>query len=128
DAFTEKDRSNLRESALRALKWSLNAQGKGGGWGNAIGTASDTWVTSWGALALLAAKDAGVDIPRINLGYVLQWYDSVTDKKDFHLGFAPTIMGKVPGDPFTHHEPLSASGSLARLQIEGKPSSTYAAA
>jgi len=128
ESFTDKDRSNLRESALRALKWSLNAQGKGGGWGSAIGTASDTWITSWGALALLAAKDAGVDIPRLNLGYILQWYDSVTDKKDFHLGFAPTTMGKITSDTYTHHETLSAFGSLARLQIEGKPSSTYAAA
>ncbi|MBV8878397.1 MAG: protein kinase [Planctomycetaceae bacterium] len=128
EAFSEKDRSNLREAALRSLKWSLNAQGKGGGWGSAVGATSDTWVTSWGALAMLAAKDAGVDLPRINLGYVLQWYDSVTDKKDFHLGFAPTVMGKVTSDSFTHHETLSAFGSLARLQIEGKPSSTYAAA
>src|SRR5204862_6237845 len=31
-------------------------------------------------------------------------------------------------DTFTHHETLSAFGSLARLQVEGKPSSTYAAA
>ncbi|HLY08731.1 MAG TPA: protein kinase [Planctomycetota bacterium] len=128
EAFPEKDRSALRETALRALKWSLNNQGKGGGWGSAVGTASDTWVTSWGALALLAARDAGVDIPRLNLGYILQWYDAVTDKKDFHIGFAPTTMGKVTGDTFAHHETLSAFGSLARMQIEGKPSSTYAAA
>jgi len=128
EAFTERDRVNLRDAALRALKWSLNAQGKGGGWGSTVGAASDTWVTSWGALALLAAKDAGVDIPKLNLGYIVQWYDSVTDKKDFHLGFSPTVMGKATGDAFTHHETLSAFGSLVRLQIEGKPSSTYAAA
>jgi hypothetical protein len=128
ETFTEKDRSALREAALRALKWSLNNQGKGGGWGGAVGAPSDTWITSWGALALLAAKDAGVDIPRLNLGYILQWFDSVTDKKDFHLGFQPTVMGKITSDTYTHHETLSAFGSLARLQIEGKPSSTYAAA
>jgi hypothetical protein len=128
ESFSEKERSTLRETALRALKWSLNNQGKGGGWGSAVGAASDTWVTSWGALAMLAAKDAGVDIPRLNLGYVLQWYDTVTDKKDFHIGFAPTTMGKITSDTYTHHETLSAFASLARLQIEGKPSSTYAAA
>ena len=128
EAFSEKDRATLREAALRALKWSLNNQGKGGGWGSAVGAASDTWVTSWGAIALLAAKDAGVDIPKLNLGYILQWYDTVTDKKDFHIGFAPTSMGKITNDTYTHHETLSAFGSLARMQIEGKPSSTYAAA
>jgi hypothetical protein len=128
EAFTEKDRLTLRETALRALKWSLNAQGKGGGWGSAVGAASDSWLTSWGALALLSGRDAGVDIPRLNFGYILQWFDSVTDKKDFHLGFSPAIMGKVTGDTFQNHETLSAFGSLVRLQIEGKPSSTYAAA
>jgi serine/threonine protein kinase len=128
EAFSDRDRSALRECALRALKWSLNNQGKGGGWGGAVGAPADTWITSWGALALLAAKDSGVDVPRLNLGYILQWYDSVTDKKDFHLGFQPTSMGKITGDTFAHHETLSAFGSLARLQIEGKPSSTYAAA
>jgi serine/threonine protein kinase len=128
EAFGDKDRSNLREAALRALKWSLNNQGKGGGWGSTVGANSDTWVTSWGAMALLAAKDAGVDIPKLNLGYILQWYDTVTDKKDFHMGFAPTLMGKITSDAFQHHDTLSAFGSLVRLQIEGKPSSTYAAA
>jgi hypothetical protein len=128
EAFGERDRSNLREAALRALKWSLNNQAKGGGWGSTVGATSDTWVTSWGALALLSAKDAGVDIPKLNLSYILQWYDTVTDKKDFHMGFAPTLMGKITSDTFQHHDTLSAFGSLVRLQIEGKPSSTYAAA
>lgn len=128
EAFSDKDRSTLRDAALRALKWSLNNQGKGGGWGSTVGAISDTWVTSWGALALLAAKDAGVDIPKLNFGYILQWYDSVTDKKDFHMGFAPTLMGKITSDTFQHHDTLSAFGSLVRLQVEGKPSATYAAA
>jgi len=128
EAFGERDRSTLRESALRALKWSLNSQGKGGGWGSTVGANSDTWVTSWGAMALLSAKDAGVDIPRLNLGYILQWYDSVTDKKDYHLGFAPAVMGKITSDQYLHHDTLSAFGSLVRLQIEGKPTASYAAA
>jgi hypothetical protein len=128
DAFGDKDRTNLRESALRSLKWALNNQAKGAGWGYTVGANSDTWVTSWGAMALLAARDVGVDVPKINLGYILQWMDSVTDKKDFHMGFAPTLMGKITSDTFQHHDTLSAFGSLVRLQIEGKPSSTYAAA
>jgi hypothetical protein len=131
EAFPEKERSMLRESALRALKWALNAQGKGGGWGYTVGATSDTWVTSWGAMALLAAKDAGVDVPRLNISYILQWIDSVTDKKDFHLGYAPAQMAKVNlagNETYAHHDTLSALGSLVRLQLEGKPSSTYAAA
>jgi hypothetical protein len=131
EAFPEKERSMLRESALRALKWALNSQGKGGGWGYTVTAASDTWVTSWGAMALLAAKDAGVDVPRLNIGYILQWIDSVTDKKDFHLGYSPTQMAKVNltgNETYAHHDTLSALGSLVRLQLEGKPSSTYAAA
>jgi serine/threonine protein kinase len=131
EAFPDKDRSMLRETALRSLKWALTAQAKGGGWGYTVGAASDTWVTSWGAMACLAARDAGVEIPKLNLGYLLVWLDSVTDKKDFHLGYNPTQMGKVNltgNETYVHHDTLSALGSLARLQIEGKPSSTYAAA
>jgi len=96
-----------------------------------VGATSDTWVTSWGAMALLAAKDVGVDIPKVNTSYVLAWLDSVTDKKDFHLGYSTTQMGKVnlPGnETYLHHDTLSALGSLVRLQLETKPSSTYAAA
>jgi hypothetical protein len=131
ESFSDKDRVAIREAGMRALKWALNAQAKGGGWGYTVGATSDTWVTSWGAMALLAAKDVGVDIPKLNSGYALAWLDSVTDKKDFHLGYTPTLMGKVnlPGnETFQHHDTLSALGSLVRLQLESKPSSTYAAA
>ncbi|MBI3855830.1 MAG: hypothetical protein HY293_09090, partial [Planctomycetes bacterium] len=131
ESFTEKDRTQLRESALRSLKWALTAQTKGGGWGYTVGANSDTWVTAWGAMAMLAAKDAGVELPKVNTGYILQWLDSVTDKKDFHLGYAPAQMGKVNlsgNEAYHHHDTLSALGSLVRLQLEGKPSSTYAAA
>ena len=131
EAFTEKDRTTLREAALRSLKWALNAQAKGGGWGYTVGATSDTWVTSWGAMALLAAKEVGVDIPKVNAGYLLAWLDSVTDKRDLHIGYSPSQMGRVnlPGnEAFLHHETLSGLGSLVRLQLEGKPSAAYAAA
>jgi hypothetical protein len=131
DAFGDKDRVALREAALKSLKWALNNQAKGAGWGYTVGANSDTWVTSWGAMAMMAARDAGVDVPKINLGYVLQWMDSVMDKKDFHLGYMPTQMSKVNlsgNENYLHHDTLSALGSLVRLQLEGKPSSTYAAA
>jgi predicted Ser/Thr protein kinase len=131
ESFTEKDRTAMREVALRSLKWALNSQTRGAGWGYTVGANSDTWVTSWGAMMLLAAKDVGVDIPKLNSGYILQWLDSVTDRKDFHLGYMPAQMGKVNlsgNEAFHHHDTLSALGSLVRLQLEGKPSATYAAA
>jgi hypothetical protein len=131
ESFTEKDRTALRETALRSLKWALNNQAKGGGWGYTVGANSDTWVTSWGAMAMMAARDAGVDVPKTNMGYVVQWMESVTDKKDFHLGYMPTQMSKVNlsgNENYLHHDTLSALGSMVRLQLEGKPSSTYAAA
>src|SRR6185369_16000893 len=131
DSFTEKDRAAIRDAALRSLKWALNAQARGAGWGYTVGATSDSWVTSWGAMMLLAAKDAGVEIPKLSTGYVLAWMDSVTDKRDFHLGYTPSQMGKVNltgNEAYQHHDTLSALGSLVRLQLEGKPSSTYAAA
>jgi hypothetical protein len=88
-------------------------------------------VTSWGALALLSAREAGVEIPKINLGYILAWYDSVTDKKDAHLGYTPQQMGRVNlsgNENYQHHDTLTAFGSLARMQIEGRPSNSYAMA
>src|SRR6185295_13325192 len=68
EAFPEKDRTAIRDVALRSLRWALTAQTKGGGWGYTVGATNDTWVTSWGAMACLAARDAGVDIPKLNLG------------------------------------------------------------
>jgi predicted Ser/Thr protein kinase len=131
ETYTEKDRTAMREVALRSLKWAMNAQTRGAGWGYTVGANSDTWVTSWNAMALLAAKEVGVEIPKLNQGYILQWLDAVTDKKDFHLGYMPAQMGKVNlagNEAFHHHDTLSALGSLVRLQLEGKPSATYAAA
>ena len=88
-------------------------------------------MTAWGAAALLAARDAGVDLPKLNLSYILQWFDAATDKKDYHLGYTPALMGKVNltgNETFLTHDTLSAFGGLMRLQIEGKPSNTVTAA
>jgi hypothetical protein len=131
EAFTDKDKAALKEGALRALKAALAVQNKGAGWGYTPMAPSDSWVTSWGAAALLAARDAGVEIPRINLQWILTWFDSATDKKDFHLGYTPKEMGKVnlAGlEMYLHHDTLSAFGGLMRSQIEGKPSATVAVA
>ncbi len=131
EAFSEKDRQALRETALKGLKAALALQAKGAGWGYVPTAPSDSWVTAWGAAALLAARDAGVDVPKLSLSYILQWFDGSTDKKDYHLGYAPGQMGRVNltgGEAFMHHDTLSAFGGLMRLQIEGRPGATVAAA
>lgn len=129
--WSDAERGAVREAALKALRWDLTVQTKGGGWGYVPAAPSDTWVTSWGAMALLAGREAGVDIPKPNLAYILQWYDSVTDKKDAHLYYSPQVTGKVNltgNETYGHHDTLTAFASLARLQIEGRPSASYAAA
>jgi len=131
EAFTEREKQALKEGAFRALKAALALQNKGAGWGYTPQAPSDSWVTSWGAAALLAARDGGVDVPRINLQWITTWYDACTDKKDFHLGYAPAQMGKVNlagNEVFLHHDTLSAFGGLMRMQIEGKATGTVAAA
>ncbi len=127
----ERDRLQLRDAVLRGTRWALLAQTKGGGWGYTAAAPSDSWVTTWGANALLAGRDAGLDIPKLNLSWILQWYDSTTDKADLHIGYSPTQMGRVNisgNEAFLHHDTLSAFGSLARLAIDGKPHATLAAA
>ena len=131
ESFTEKDRSALREAAMRALKAALALQAKGGGWGYTAGAAGDTWVTSWGGLALLSAKEAGIEVPRANFVAILQWYDGVTDKRDLHVGYSPTQMAKVNltgFETFAHHDTLSAFSGLVRSLIEGKATAAVAAA
>jgi serine/threonine-protein kinase len=131
EAFSDKDKAALKDGALRALKAALAVQNKGAGWGYTPMAPSDSWSTSWGAAALLAAREAGVEIPRINLQWIITWYDSTTDKKDFHLGYAPAQMAKVNlagHEMYLHHDTLSAFGGMMRAQIEGKPSATVAIA
>jgi hypothetical protein len=131
DAWTEEERSALREVGLKALRWELNAQARGGGWGYTPGAPSDTWMTSWGALALLAARDAGADVPKINQSWILKWYDGITDKKESRLYYTPQQTGPVnlPGNAsFLHHETLTALAGHIRMQIEGRPSAAFVAA
>jgi hypothetical protein len=128
---SDKDRMTLRDASQRAVKWALANQTKGGGWGYTTQATSDTWVTSWGGLALVSARDAGIEIPKLNLNYLIQWYESVTDKTDLHLGYTPQQMGKVnlPGnEAFLGHDTLSAFGGLVRFGVEGKPTTALVAA
>jgi hypothetical protein len=121
----------LRDAVLRGVRWAVTTQAKGGGWGYTPSAPSDSWVTSWGGSALVAARDAGMDIPKMNFAWILQWYDSATDKADFHVGYTPGLMGKVNlagNEAFLHHDTLSAFGGLTRLTIEGKPHAVIAAA
>jgi serine/threonine-protein kinase len=121
----DRDRNRLREGARRALQYALDLELKGGGWGYAPSAAAgDTWVTVWGGLALLASKDAGLEVPRPHLTGLLRWLDGVTDRTDLHVGEAPDRMGKVDLDgteSFVQHETLGAAGGFLRLLVEGKP-------
>jgi serine/threonine-protein kinase len=130
--FQEKERTALRDAAQRALRAALVNQQRNAGWGyTSPTTASDSFVTAWGGLALLAAREAGIDVPKPNLAGVLQWFETVTDRNDFHTGYTPAIMGRVahPGtENFLHHETLSAASGVVRLLAEGKSSAPVAAA
>jgi serine/threonine-protein kinase len=130
ESFTDKDRQALREAALKGLRAALALQGRLG-WGSAPQGFGDCWDTSWGAAVLLAARDAGVDVPRTHFTSIVQFFDTVTDKKDYHLGFSFQQPGKFNlqgNDTFVNHDTLSAFGGLMRMQIEGKASNTVAAA
>jgi len=119
----EKERNALHDAAFRAVRWALAHQAKGGGWGYTVQAPSDTWVSSWGGLALLAARDLGIEVPKTNLAWLVQWYDGVTDKADLHLGYTPQQTGPVNltgNEAFQGHETLSAFGSLVRAGIEGR--------
>ncbi len=125
-------RAKLKDASRRAVQIALAQQQKNAGWADAFRPPStDTWVTSWGLLALLAARDAGIEVPRQNLLWILQWLDSVTDRGDLHAGYTPAKMGKVSylgNHPYAHHDTLSASAGLARLLLEGKASGPVIAA
>jgi serine/threonine-protein kinase len=127
-----KDAAAMHEAARHAVKYALACQAKSSGWGYvAAPPAPDSWVTSWGALALLTARDAGMEIPKPALTGPLQWFDSVTDRGDFHVGYNPTVSGKVHylvNATYLNHETLSASAGLVRWVLEGKTSGPITAA
>ncbi len=127
----EKDRAGLREAVTRALRAAAAHQQKGAAWGyGAPSTASDTWSTAWAGLAMAAARDAGIDVPRSSLLPVLQWLDATTDRNTLLVAYAPPDPARVPGatEALSRPETLSALGGLARLLLEGKASTPVAAA
>jgi serine/threonine-protein kinase len=132
ESWTDKDRAALRERVQRALRHAALHQQKGAGWGYLVdNTASDSWVTSWGGLMYAAAREAGLEVPAPAVSSVLQWFTSVTDKTDLHVGYTPAQMGKVslPGqEAFSHHETLSAAAGTVRLLLEGRATTPVAAA
>jgi serine/threonine-protein kinase len=124
--------ATFQEAARRAVKFALACQHKSSGWGYAAAPpAPDSWVTSWGALALLTARDAGIEIPKPCLAGTLQWFDSMTDRTDFHVAYNPTVSGKIHyllNATYLNHETLSASAGLVRWVLEGKTSGPVTAA
>jgi hypothetical protein len=128
---TEADRAKHRETAVQAVKQTMALQGREGGWSARKGSPIDTWTTVWGAVALLAARDAGLDVPRGNLNRVLSWFTLVTDAGDLHLKLRPDQTDKLdyPGtEEFLDHPTLSASGAWLRIILEGKQTPSTQAA
>ncbi|HLY74667.1 MAG TPA: prenyltransferase/squalene oxidase repeat-containing protein, partial [Planctomycetota bacterium] len=127
----EVERANLREAAQRAIRQTLALEQKEGGWSAAPGGPVDTWTTSWSGLALLTARDAGLEVPRAILNGILNWLSSVTDAGDLRVKLTPDQTDKLDlagTESFSDHPTLSASGAFLRLVLEGKPAAGTLAA
>ncbi|HYE98212.1 MAG TPA: protein kinase, partial [Planctomycetota bacterium] len=130
-AAGDQERAAIREAASKAVRWAVLNQNRGGGWGYAPGSPSTTWVSAWGAQALGAARELGLDVAKPSLIQLLQWFDQNTDRTDYLLGYQPQFRGTVnlPASPqFLHHETLSLVGGLGRMGIETRSNATVASA
>ena len=115
--FTDEEIGTLRDAALGGVHYAVLHQKPNEGWGYTPESPTDTWITAWGALALLAAKEAGIEVPQRNLEWIIKWYDTVTDRKTFQVSYtagSPLVIGSTRSDGFLIHDTLGASGGLIR--------------
>lgn len=79
----------LRTPAKRALQYLLHMQGPGGGWDYdqslpryadkfAHSTRDDLSITGWAAMALIAAREANIEVPRENLQRLVRFLQECT--------------------------------------------------
>jgi hypothetical protein len=110
----------FKGTAQRAVNFAVGAQNPGLGWRYSYRCGdNDSSVTGWGAYALHAARLAGLSVPEKAGKGVLKWFDQVTEKTYFRVGYSHKGTGKVyvPGmnEKFEHHETLTAFGVASRI-------------
>ncbi|MHC4601140.1 MAG: protein kinase domain-containing protein [Planctomycetota bacterium] len=115
--------------AQRAVDYLVACQNTGAGWryGPKPGD-SDSSVTGWATLALVSARDHGLDVPENSLSGALRWFDEVTDRKDYHVGYRRIgdVCPPLPKveDGFHPAETTTAIGVLSRILVLGEEAAT----
>ncbi|HEX7898419.1 MAG TPA: protein kinase [Planctomycetota bacterium] len=113
----------LRESAQKAVDFTVAAQNPGKGWRYSYKCGdNDSSVTGWNAMVLHAAAIGGLAFPKSAHEGISAWYDEVTEPSYARIGYTHMGTGKVfvPGqnEQFDHHEALTAIGIVARIFTE----------
>jgi len=125
EAFGMTNSVMVRDSAQRALDYTLAAQNPGKGWRYRSRSGdTDSSVTGWAAQQLKSAEIAGLTVPREAYAGVLAWYDEVTPDSYWRTGYTDSRAGKVvkPGvnERFGDHPALTAISVMARVFIRGR--------
>jgi hypothetical protein len=94
EAYARSRSPLLRDSAKRALDYTLAAQNPGRGWRYTFRSGdNDASVTGWGALVLHAGASAGFDVPASAIAAVIRFYDEVTDRAYGSVGYVSNRVG-----------------------------------
>jgi len=111
-----------KNSAQLAINFILKAQNPYRGWRYGVRPGdNDSSVTSWMLAALAAGKEAGLDVPRNNIQWAVEFLDELTDKDTGRTGYTRTgerpvrtedRLDRFPGDA---SEALTAMGMWCRL-------------
>lgn len=119
----------LRSTAQRALDYLDRARNPYAGWRYAAQPTgeSDTAITGWAALAVLAAVEAGFEVDPEVPASVIAWMDEVTDPATGRVGYMQIGSESSRYGALNDHYPpakgeaLTATGLLCRLRFGQAP-------
>lgn len=110
------DTGVARSGARRAARAVERLQGADGGWSARADVAADAFLTGWMLHALVAARDAGIDVDAAVLAGGLAWLARHTDPVSGRIAFG----AEGAPDPFAvaETEMITAQALLLRLLID----------
>ena len=112
ELFAMTQDSRLREPAQRAINYSVQSQGREGGWRYDPRADSDLSITGWYVMALVSAKAAGLTVPHSTLAKIDSYLDIVAVAEVDGFGSSYCYQPGRPPSPA-----MTAEGLLCRQYL-----------
>ena len=123
EAYAFAPTPEARASLERAVEFCLSAQNPYGAWRYHVPPTgdNDTSISTWMAMALVAAQDVGFQIEAQRFLNLNTWYDEVTDAVNGRSGYrtaggrSARVQGTMESFPVEKSEALTAAALMGRM-------------